>query len=267
MTGWRDVVTALVRAHRPLVALDFDGTLASITADPSRASIAPDLLDDLNGLARTLRIAIVSGRPRSFLTDQLGDLAVRIEIASNYGRDETATPADRDLLDRVARDLADLAADGALIERKPTSVALHVREHPELADRAAVTVQRLAAAYHLDLQEARQAYELLLPSSATKGTAVLSLITDDTDFVLYAGDDVGDIAAIEAVRGHGGPSWCLAIDSGELPPALAAISDEVIDQPELHRRLHSLRELLAPRHADHDGPVDDFAQRSREADR
>lgn len=267
MTPWADVAATIATARAPLIALDFDGTLASITADPSRASITPSLSEDLRELAVALRVAIISGRPRSFLTDRLGDLAASLEIASNYGRDETATPAERELLDRVVSDLASLATDGALIERKPTSVALHVREHPELTARAAATVQRLAEHYRLDLQEARQAYELLLPSTATKGTAISTLISDDTDFVLYAGDDVSDVAAIQAVRASGRPSCCLAIDSGELPPALAAISDEVIDQPELHRRLHGLRELLGSRHPSAEASSHDFPQRSHQTDR
>jgi trehalose 6-phosphate phosphatase len=241
MRTWPDTLAALLAAHHPLLAFDFDGTLAPITEDPDHAAIPAALLDDLATLSARARVALVSGRPRTFLEERLGELAKRgITIASNFGRSEEVDEGWRARLDAAEHALRSLEAAGALIERKPTSVAIHVRRHPELAPGAAALAEELSMTSGLELQPARQAWELLVPSGASKGTALKELLAEGTDVALYAGDDVSDVAAMKALRESSVASYCIAIDSGELPEALAHVADEVISQGELHARLHHL---------------------------
>jgi trehalose 6-phosphate phosphatase len=241
---WDEFHEHFLAASRRLAALDFDGTLARITPEPDQASIEDQVLDDLALLARHADVAVVSGRPRSFLEHQLARV-VNLELVSNFGRSEQAPPSLATTLATVAAKLSALEHRGAFIERKPTSVTIHVREHPELSEEARALAETLAKAHGLELMEARAAWELLIPSAAHKGTAVAALLARGYEAAWYAGDDRNDVEAIRALRASTVVSYGMAIDSGELPASLALVADEVVTQAEFHRRLHVLAEACA----------------------
>src|SRR2546430_2674998 len=72
---------------RALVAVDYDGTLAPIVADPGQARPAPGALDALRRLAGTLgALAIVTGRPAAEVVRLGGlDAVPGLVVAGQYG--------------------------------------------------------------------------------------------------------------------------------------------------------------------------------------
>jgi trehalose 6-phosphate phosphatase len=67
-----------------------------------------------------------------------------------------------------------------------------------------------------------------------KHAALLSLADPAPSAVLFAGDDVGDLPAFDAVdelRGRGVPGLTVCSASDEGPPALAERADVVVDGP------------------------------------
>ncbi len=247
MSTWDAARRRLERATAALVALDFDGTLAPITEEPARATVPAAVLEALVTLARYVHVAVISGRPRSFLEQQLRPLvAIGATIVGNYGRSEAITEEERTRLSLAAERFEHLRAAGVVIERKPSSVVLHYRTRPDLADRAVELARTTAEEYGLVVQAARQAIEVLAPGAGSKGSVLEALLARSSfDFVLFAGDDLGDLEAVRAVRRSRVPSYCVAVASSELPAQLAAQCDEVVRQGTLHRRLRALATHLS----------------------
>jgi len=93
---------------------------------------------------------------------------------------------------------------------------VHWRQAPDRAA-AAAEVQnataRVAAATGLRLEPGKLVSELRPPIDVDKGSAVAALISETRPAVaVYAGDDLGDIPALLAVRAAGG--YGLAVDHG-----------------------------------------------------
>jgi trehalose 6-phosphate phosphatase len=254
--GLRALVEAPASA---LVALDFDGTLSPIVEDPEQARPAPGAVDAIRGLANVVdTVAVVTGRPAGTAARLLGfDQAVRPQeglqnllILGHYGLERwtaeagvvrdaaidtgavdaarTALPA---LLERFA------APAGTTIEDKAESVAVHVRR---TADPAAAfellrePLARLAESHGLRLEPGRMVLELR-PLGIDKGLALESLAGErQVAVVCYAGDDLGDLAAFEALdrlRSKGIRALKICSGSAEVPE-LQARADLVVDGPE-----------------------------------
>ncbi|HEV7577007.1 MAG TPA: trehalose-phosphatase [Caldimonas sp.] len=126
-----DAALTAVMAVRPLLAFDFDGTLAPLVARPDAARIPLAVAWRLDRLARVLPLAIVSGRA-------VDDLRARLPfepryVIGNHGAEDPLAPGavDPAALDDVRAQLA--AAAGALlaaevvVEDKRHSLALHYR--------------------------------------------------------------------------------------------------------------------------------------------
>jgi trehalose 6-phosphate phosphatase len=106
-----------------------------------------------------------------------------------------------------------------------------------------------AAATGLDSRPGRLVIELR-PSGVDKGTALTELIAErDPAAVFFAGDDLGDLPAFEAVRvaraaGREGIAVCSASDEVS---ALAGHADLVLDGPkEVAALLAALAAALPP---------------------
>ena len=81
-----DALSRTAGANRLLVALDFDGTLASFTEDPADSRPLPAAREALNTLADLPRttVAIISGRPLEFLRAVV-DPAHRMVLSGSHG--------------------------------------------------------------------------------------------------------------------------------------------------------------------------------------
>jgi trehalose 6-phosphate phosphatase len=223
------------------LVLDFDGVLAPIVEDPETSAMPERVALDLARLTPALgTVAVISGRPASFLADRVRMPGIR--LLGSYGMEQVKdgngqlTPAAAEWLAAVASASDELASllgtlPGVRIEAKPVSVAVHWRQAPD-RDAAAAEVEeataRLAAATGLRLEPGKLVSELRPPIDVDKGSAVAALIREARPAVtVYAGDDLGDLPALRVVREAGG--YGLAVDHGaETDPRLLAAADQVI---------------------------------------
>ena len=128
------------------------------------------------------------------------------------------------------------APEGTWVEDKGHALVVHVRRtaDPQAAlARLTGPMAEFAAGTGLEDKPGRLVIELR-PPGVNKGTALTDLIAErDPAAVLFAGDDLGDLPAFEAVRaaraaGRGGVAVCSASDEVS---ALAAHADLVLDGP------------------------------------
>jgi trehalose 6-phosphate phosphatase len=253
-----DPLAALVaplRAAPPRAGVfsDFDGTLAAIVDDPTAARPLAGVRAALAELAgRYGRVGVVSGRPAAFLAQHLGAPGVR--LSGLYGLesvvdDEVVTAPGAEAWRAVVAGVATRAEHegppGAQVERKGLALTLHHRTRPDLGQEVRAWVEAEAARTGLVVHAARRSYELRPPLELDKGTVVAAM-AEGLDAVCFLGDDVGDLAAFDALErlGEGGVVVVrIAVRSDEAPPALLARADVVVEGPEA--ALDVLRRLAA----------------------
>jgi trehalose 6-phosphate phosphatase len=195
-------------APRLLLALDFDGTLAPIAANPEAAALpgATAVLLERIAACKNITLAIVSGR-------SIADLKRRVRLdciyVGNHGLEiegrglsflHTGAVARRPVLDSACVDLDAAVAEaaGAFVERKELSATVHFRqvaEHLHERVRNAVFDAMRPYADCLDVSPARKAWEVRPRVAWHKGTALEFLLKRcgaDPPLVISAGDDVTD---------------------------------------------------------------------------
>ncbi|HWJ81459.1 MAG TPA: trehalose-phosphatase [Nocardioides sp.] len=245
-------------AQHTVVGLDFDGTLAPIVDDPTKAHIHPDASDVLVDLAREVAaIAVITGRPARQALDlggleEVGD-AVRavgkeLFLFGQYGNERWSSDQRRIVGPRPPRGLAtferelprvlrNAGAADAYVEDKGLAVAVHTRrlEDPEAAFRRLLEpLSELAVRHDLVVEPGRSVIEVRSPGSH-KGM-VVDRIAADTEArgFLFAGDDLGDIEAFDAVadlQKHGLTTLRVCSASDE-ESALIPLADVVVHGPE-----------------------------------
>jgi trehalose 6-phosphate phosphatase len=225
------------------VLTDFDGTLAPIVLDPARAVALPEAPDVLDALARRFAVvAVVSGRPVSFLALRLAAAGPRVRLFGAYGLEwvEHGTlrraPAAEPWRGAVAQVVAAARAEfpaGVGIEDKEVSVTVHWRQAPEAGARAEDFAAAWAQRTGLALQRGRMAVEFRPPVGIDKGAVVERLATGCAA-ACFAGDDAGDLAAFAALdrlARRGTRTVRLAVADDESPAELVAAADVVARGP------------------------------------
>jgi len=242
------------------LVLDFDGVLSPFVTDPATSVLPDRTASTLGRLARKLGLlAVISGRPVSFLAERvhvpgiplLGSYG--IERIRADGRRET-DPRAQAWLEKVGearRTLADRLAGspGIRIERKSVSVAVHWRQAPDHDVAAALVRQvttEVAEATGLRIEPGKMVLELRPPIDVDKGSAIEALLAAERPkTIAYAGDDLGDIPALEAARAAGG--YALVVDHGpETDARLRALADQTYAGTEAFAEwLAELADLIA----------------------
>lgn len=204
--------------RNPLLALDFDGTLAPIVAQPADAAIDPRVPPLLAPLQGRLPVAIVSGRG-------LDDLAPRVPLpglvlignhgnewaayadAGGAGEDEAAAAATRRAKQRqvvldwaaaLRQPLAELGP-GIVFEQKLLSLSLHYRHAPAPGP-AREALLRLVDGLHPEPEiiDGKFVLNLMAPGLVTKFEAVAELQRRRrAGTVIFVGDDVTDERVFE----------------------------------------------------------------------
>jgi trehalose 6-phosphate phosphatase len=251
-----------------LVALDFDGTLAPIVTDPAQARAHPQAVAALSSLAAHVgHLAIVTGRPAATAVEYAGladaPALTGLTVLGHYGLErwdaetgEVSAPAPPAGVDEARRRLPGLLAshraEHAYVEDKGASLGVHTRRmsDPEQAfERLRAPLQRLADENGLVLEPGRLVLELR-PSGVDKGGALRALVERlGVRSVVFAGDDLGDLAAFDAVdalRAEGLAGLLVCSGSTE-EAALAERADVLVDGPEgVVAFLRALASLLEP---------------------
>ncbi|MCH7344751.1 trehalose-phosphatase [Pelomonas sp. CA6] len=197
---------------RPVLGLDFDGTLAPIVADPAQAQISADLGALLRTLADRLPIAVISGRSVADLRGRLPFTPAH--LIGNHGAEDAqqGLPAGivrtldalRPLLREEAQAWARL---GVQLEDKGASIALHYRRsHDPDAARDALLRRLSGAARREDIlvQQGKKVINLLPARAPDKAQALRRVVAlHDSDAAIYVGDDLND----EPVFEQADPQW------------------------------------------------------------
>lgn len=247
---------------KALAAFDFDGTLAPIVDDPRDSAPWPGIVERLASLAGRLgTVAVVTGRPAATAV-RLGGLerVPGITVLGHYGAERWADgrvlaadpPPGVALVRGELPGLLDSlgAPEGTWIEDKDRSLAVHTRRaaEPQAAlDLLAPHLAELAERAGLRVEPGRMVIELR-PEGMDKGEALSALVAERAaGSVLYAGDDLGDLPAFDAVarlRGDGIPGLTVCPASGEAARVVEA-ADLVVPGPEgLAEFLGALAEAL-----------------------
>ncbi|MEU6867269.1 trehalose-phosphatase [Streptomyces sp. NPDC046876] len=250
----REGLAALLRApRRAVVALDFDGTLAEIVPDPDQARAHPAAVPALAALApHVASVAVITGRPAGVAV-RLGGFAgvaglEHLVVLGHYGAERwdavtgiVHAPAEHPGVAAVRAELPGFldsigAWQGTWIEEKGRALAVHTRRAADPAAAFATLREPLAelAARHGLIVEPGRAVLELRPPGMDKGVALTEYLAEvDAEAVVYAGDDLGDLAAYAAVekrRAEGLPGLLLCSGSEEVQE-LAARADLVLPGP------------------------------------
>jgi len=222
-------------ASRAAILLDFDGTLSPIVERPELARMEPGIREALGALAPTYAlVAVVSGRPDAEVASLVGVDGVR--IAGLYGLGDGAGLAS--LPDDIVRAVTRVCEviPGSSVEPKGGTIALHLRgtADPDAAQAdAAAMLAPLAAASGLRVLSGKRVLELVPLGADLKDAAVRRMLTGvDVDAALYAGDDIADLAAFEALDLAGIAGLKIAVRGPETPPEVVAAADLVLEGPE-----------------------------------
>ena len=187
---------------RPLLAFDFDGTLAPIVTRRDRAKMRPRTARLLARLCTLFPCAVITGRSRADVSERLGHVKVAY-VVGNHGLEAgRRLPAlERD----VARAGAILGAalagvPGLDLEDKRCSLAVHYRR--ARSKRAARDAIRRAAStlpVRLRVVPGKLVVNLVPAGAPNKGDALARVVrAARATNALYVGDDVTDEDVFEA---------------------------------------------------------------------
>lgn len=225
---------------RPLLAFDFDGTLAPIVARPGDARVPAPVAHRLQRLAGRLPVAVVSGR-------QVHDVRPRLlftpwRIVGNHGAEDEAEASAIPLVDlapaRAQLDAAAAAlrAAGVVVEDKGLSLALHYRlaSDRDMAQRVIDDVVN-ALPPSLAVFGGKMVVNIVAARARDKADAVAALVAaSGAAAAVFVGDDVND----EPVFARAEPSW-FTVRVGQDDPSSQAryFLDGPADLPQLLDRM------------------------------
>lgn len=253
-TAGADGLAAIRKSPRDAVlGFDFDGTLAPIVDDPAAARAHPGAAPALARLAPVVgAVVIITGRPAAVAVEYGGFEDIEgLVVLGQYGleRWESGTltvpeppPGVAEVRIKLPAILAAAGApEGTYVEDKGHALAVHTRRTPEpqvALDRLRSLLEALAERTGLAVEPGRYVLELR-PPGMDKGVALRAFLSQRypeslPSGVLFAGDDLGDLAAYDAVdelRAKGVPGVKVCSGSAEVA-ALAERADLVVDGPE-----------------------------------
>ncbi|MFY0406668.1 trehalose-phosphatase [Solicola sp. PLA-1-18] len=216
--GARGLEAVLADPASVLLGLDFDGTLAPIVDDPASAHVHPGVVEALARLGRHLgKIAVVTGRPvRTALSlggfadvDGLGAMSIlgqygveRWDAVTGEITDPPPPAGIAGAEGELPALLEELGLADAHVEHKGRAIGVHTRQMDaprEAFEALRGPVADLAARHDLVVEPGKNVLELRAHGT-DKGDAVRGLVAETgARTVVFAGDDLGDLPAFEAV--------------------------------------------------------------------
>lgn len=253
LAHWPQVRQRLQAAHRILLLLDFDGTLAPIVDRPELATLPQETQDALNKLnsrpptGPALLVGIISARGLEDVSAMVG--VDGLIYAGNHGLEirgpglnflHPDAPGMKEALDRAHGLLAEeLAAHpGAFAEHKGLSLTAHYRlvadaQVEAVKDKVEKATRPFVESGDLVISPGKMALEIRPNISWHKGSAIVAIqaalpdtLSPEGDLVLYFGDDFPDEAAFATAQEKGG----MGIFVG--PPGQVTCAQYRVDSPQ-----------------------------------
>jgi trehalose 6-phosphate phosphatase len=198
-----------VMQRRPLLAFDFDGTLAPIVARPDMAIVPPAVSERLAQLATHLPVAIITGRSVADVKPRLG--FTPHYVVGNHGAEDPligppsgASQALDALRHRIEASGDALRRVGIEVEDKLYSLALHYRHAPD-AGAALVCIEELLLGMEPSLHRfgGKCVVNVVAVGVPDKGDALASLMRrENAAAAVFVGDDVNDEAVFMRANSH-----------------------------------------------------------------
>jgi alpha,alpha-trehalase len=227
-------IVGVLGFRRPVVFLDYDGTLSPIVSDPSAAALVTGAAHALESLAAQCPVAVISGR-------DLADVHARVGLPGlwyagshgfeltaadgSYHQNETAA-ASLPTIERAANGLRDQMKQipGILVEHKRFAVAVHYRNvAPECVGEVVAKAHQLGQQHGLRVTNGRKVIELRPDIDWDKGTTLRWVLDRARDpgpvLPIYLGDDLTDEDAFDAVRSDGIGMVVRHSEDGDRPTA------------------------------------------------
>lgn len=252
-----EAALAEVLRQRPLLAFDFDGTLAPIVPRPEDARISQAVSARLRELAQRLPLAVVTGRTVDDVRPRLGFEPAY--VVGNHGAEDPDNPAAAaqlaaalgSLRARLQGRLDQFTAAGVVVEDKGSSIALHYRLSRQREQAHELIMDALSPAdeaWHVF--GGKMVVNVVPRNAPDKASAVHALVARaGVSCALFAGDDINDEPVFESAPAH----W-LTIRIGRSEGHSAA--RYFLDSPnEMAMLLDRLLALLSPWPADSGQPT------------
>jgi len=209
-TSEGEAALAAVLALRPLMAFDFDGTLAPIVSRPDDARISQAVAMRMQALAARLPVAIVTGRSVADARERLG-FEPRFLVGNHgsedvhEGYDAAALAAAMDgLRSSLARRSDELRQAGVQVEDKGLSIALHYRLARDRGQAGALIAQLVSDLDStLRVFSGKMVENVMSAQAPDKAQAVRSLVARcAAQAAFFAGDDVNDEPVFASAPAH-----------------------------------------------------------------
>lgn len=201
---------AAVMAQQPLLAFDFDGTLAPIVSRPEDARVSRAVSRRLMLLTQALPVAIITGRSVADVRERL-TFNPRFIIGNHGAEDPTLpVPSSRaSVFDgmrvRLRQRWEELIAAGITVEDKNHSIALHYRlapDHQQAYDLIMSVVESVGVG--LEILSGKRVVNIVAAESPDKADALAALVERcGVASAVFVGDDIND----EPVFARAEPSW------------------------------------------------------------
>ncbi|MBA5846617.1 trehalose-phosphatase [Gordonia amicalis] len=210
---------AIAASRRPVVFLDFDGTLSDIVDDPSAAVLVEGAAEALTRLARLCPVAVISGRDLDDIRERVGLPGLwyagchGLELLGPGGEHlvnevaRTSTPAIAAVSEELRQRFA--AVDRVLVEPKHFSVAVHFRNaSPDDVEDIIAAAREIGVRRGLRALPGRKVLELKPDVDWDKGQALEWVrhqvgAVDRGWITIYFGDDLTDEDAFDRIATDG----------------------------------------------------------------
>lgn len=209
-------IDRILRAARPLVLLDFDGTLAPIAPSPQEARMSAFTKHALRSIVRLADVVIISGRSVSDVRKKVGLRGVT--YVGNHGLEWSlpgggvpVSSQSRKKLNSLYRILMQRrrAYRGLYLEKKRFTFAAHYRliepaARKKLAREIIAATKKIDDDCDLRVFQGKRVWEIRPSIRWTKGEMALAILRRHKrprSATLYVGDDTTDEDAFRALRG------------------------------------------------------------------
>src|SRR5690554_968820 len=213
-------VQEIMAGRKPLLILDYDGTLSPIVPDPDKAVLSAQMKDVLVSLAKLVSVAVISGRDRADVEQKVG--LKQLIYAGSHGLD-MAGPEGFEIPEKVSGEtLASLktAAEnlskqletvkGCMVESKKYAIAVHFRNvaEEEVDQVKNAVLKELERHDNLKKGAGKKILELKPAIDWHKGRAVNWLFevldfTKENTIPIFIGDDITDEDAFASIQAEG----------------------------------------------------------------